>query len=169
MEINYQMLLFNFISTAFIYMIIPIIIAFASPHSQKQSFWIAIINSVIIYIGFIILYEVLGVDKIANIAPAWIYGTINYYILKKSSKFSYSRDDIYKQKTSKVEIPKIDLILVLSSFLILIFVCTFIFIHTIDNYKKQLEEKDEKIKELQDELYLYDYNDYIDSILKNSY
>lgn len=169
MEINYQMLLFNFISTAFIYMIIPIIIAFACPHSQKQSFWIAIINSVIIYIGFIILYEVLGVDKIANIAPAWIYGTINYYILKKSSEFSYSRDDIYKQKTSKVEIPKIDLILVLFSFSILIFVCTFIFIHTIDNYKKQLEEKDEKIKELQDELYLYDYNDYIDSILKNSY
>lgn len=169
MEINYQMLLFNFIFTAFIYMIIPIIIAFACPHSQKQSFWIAIINSFIIYIGFIILYEFLGIEKIANIAPAWIYGTINYYILKKSSEFSYYREDIYKQKTSKVEIQKSDLILVISSFLILIIVCTFIVICTIGNYKKQLDEKDEKIKELQDELYLHDYNDYIDSILKNSY
>lgn len=169
MEINYQMLLLNFIFTAFIYMIIPIIIAFACPHSQKQSLVIAIINSIVIYIGFTILYIVLGIDRNANVGTAWIYGTINYYILKKSSAFSYYRDDSYNQKSSKIEILKSDLILVISSFLILIIVCTFIVISILGNYKRKLDEKDEKIKELQDELYLYDYNDYIDSILKNSY
>ena len=164
MNFDYQTLLFNFIVTLFIYMIVPIIIAFACPHSQKQSKIIAIVNSVIIYIGFTILYSVLGIDRVANAATSCMFAFINYYILKKSSTL-----DNYKAKSSEIIIQKSDLILITCSILILIVVVTYILINLINNYKVQLIEKDEIIKELKEELSLNDYEKYIDSILKNSY
>ena len=90
--------LINLIITAFIYMIIPIIIFFLGEKelTEKQIKKYTVINSTVGFIVFIILFIILNRDlNILTGGPAFFYGAINYWLLSKHKK---QEDDFYINK-----------------------------------------------------------------------
>lgn len=88
----------NVIITAFLYMIVPIIIFFLGEKelTEKQIKKYTVINSIVIFIVIIILLVVLDSNVSSlSVLPAFFYGSINYKLLSKHKK---QEDEFYIDK-----------------------------------------------------------------------
>ena len=80
------MLLLDLLFTAFIYLIVPIVIIIARKKYSKATIKkIMIINGICGFVLFSALYIATGQDKIANFAPALLWCSIGNVILNKTS------------------------------------------------------------------------------------
>lgn len=113
-------ILISAIFTVFSYMSIPFLINIfiKKPLSKKIILIIIIINGFAVHMAIsTIIYFVLGTGLTANIAPAYLWSSANYYILKRKS------EKIQGVKRLKYEFPKRAIFFII--FLLLIFISSF--------------------------------------------
>lgn len=82
-------IIIDFLFTSFLFMIVPIIIFFTGKKdfSKEQIKRITIINSIVVFVIFIILFIILKKDlNVLTGLPAFFYGYVNYKLLSKHIK-----------------------------------------------------------------------------------
>lgn len=88
LEVNVASLIFDLLITLFIYMFVPITLYIIKKElKENEPKKIAIINSIVGFIIFVILFIVLKKNiSLMNGIPAFFYGYINYKLLKSMVK-----------------------------------------------------------------------------------
>jgi hypothetical protein len=96
-------ILFSAFITIFSYMLVPGIISVFSkkPISRNIRILIVVVNGIIIFMIFQLFYNLIHYIRVPNAAPAFIWSTVNYYILKRKSDHL-----INKSHTPIEDIPK---------------------------------------------------------------
>lgn len=114
LEINWTILIIDFIITVFFYMAIPVYLKYVlkKHFNKKQSLKIAIINSIGVYILFTIIHLVLlHDDQIVNMTATFTWGTVAYYTLKNNkdttSQNNKNEDEQLKRLINNLEKEKI--------------------------------------------------------------
>lgn len=88
MNISIGDIVISLLITAVVYLLVPIIIIFSGRQfSQKTLLRITVINGVIVWFLFNFLRAMQGMEFSSNVAPAFLWSTIGYSLLKRKSLF----------------------------------------------------------------------------------
>ena len=85
-EYTFGSFVLNALFTALFFMTIPLILFFLGVEfkSKKGVIWFVILNSIITELLFSFIFSVSNIADDPNVAPAFLYGFLNYYILKNN-------------------------------------------------------------------------------------
>lgn len=89
-------LMVNFVITIVFYCSFPLILRVIEKktYEDKKAKKIAVINSIVAYIlTSIVIIFVIGDVRVANIAPAILWGIVSYYILRKKTDETEEKED----------------------------------------------------------------------------
>lgn len=93
-EISISSIIIGLVLTAFAYNLIPIILRIALKRGleKKDAKRLVIINGVVVYIAFFVLYICLGETRVPNVMPAILWSMLAFNILKESEKERKTRE-----------------------------------------------------------------------------
>lgn len=92
--------LINLFLTVMLYEIVPLILKYFMEkyYSKEEAKKIAIINTICVY-ALITLYHIFVTDeaKLANIGPAFLWGTVAFYILKNNKGLQPPNSEVHRK------------------------------------------------------------------------
>lgn len=85
-DINFLTILFDILITVILYCFLPFIIRiFCGRQEKNKAIKIVVINSIAIYLLYILLMISTKSENVPNISPAIIWGLVSYKFLKKNN------------------------------------------------------------------------------------